>query len=86
MTNLAVRSRLDRATLARRRAPLRAHVRRAGGLAAIALSLTGCSMAVRAARMYYDASPVGTEEREWGLRRTMASGAFDSAPRERLFV
>ena len=75
----AVRSRIDRATLARRRVPLRAHLRRAGGLGAIALSLTGCSMAVRAARMYYDATPAGTEQREWGLRRTLATGAFDTA-------
>ena len=46
---------------------------------ALALTATGCSVAVRAARMYYDASPTGTEEREWGLRQTLSSGAFDSA-------
>jgi hypothetical protein len=51
----------------------------AGGLAVLALLVSGCSMAVRAARMYYDATPMGTEQREWGLRRTMASGSFDTA-------
>ena len=57
----------------------RAALLRATGLAAITLGASGCSMAVRAARMYYDATPAGTEQREWGLRRTMASGAFETA-------
>jgi hypothetical protein len=60
---------------ARRRAPFA----RASGLIVVGLLVSGCSMAVRAARMYYDATPIGTEQREWGLRRTMASGAFDIA-------
>jgi hypothetical protein len=42
-------------------------------------SVTGCSMVIGAARMYYDASPEGSERREWGLRRTLATGAFDTA-------
>lgn len=42
-------------------------------------SVTGCSMVVGAARMYYDATPEGSELREWGLRRTLATGAFDTA-------
>ena len=78
-----------------RGARLRAAILHVVGLCAIAASVTGCSMAMRAARMYYDATPAGTEQREWGLRRTMASGAFetalvhvssrdDAAPRDRL--
>ena len=70
-------------------------IARVVGLGAIALALTGCSVAVRAARMYYDASPTGTEARESGLRHTLASGAFaralddvssrdEAAPRDRL--
>ena len=58
---------------------LRASILRVGGCCAIVLAVTGCSMAMRAARMYYDATPAGTEQREWGLRRTMASGAFETA-------
>ena len=42
-------------------------------------SATGCSLVVGAARMYYDATPEGSELREWGLRRTLAKGAFDTA-------
>ena len=57
----------------------RAAILRVGGLCAVMATVSGCSMAVRAARMYYDATPVGTEQREWGLRRTMASGAFETA-------
>jgi hypothetical protein len=44
-------------------------------------SATGCSVVVGAARMYYDASPEGSELREWRLRRTLATGAFDTALR-----
>ena len=62
-----------------RGARLRAVVMRVGGLCAVLVTVTGCSMAMRAARMYYDATPMGTEQREWGLRRTMASGAFETA-------
>ena len=62
-----------------RGARLRAAVLRAGGLCAVMLTVTGCSMAMRAARMYYDATPAATAHREWGLRRTMASGAFETA-------
>ena len=57
----------------------RAALLRVGGLCALTLALGGCSVAVRAARMYYDATPAGTEQREWGLRRTMAAGAFETA-------
>ena len=77
--NQAVETRLSRVAIARPRAPLRAHLRRVAGLGAIVVLFSGCSVAMRAARMYYDASPVGTEQREWGLRRTLASGAFDTA-------
>ena len=38
-------------------------------------------MVVGAARMYYDATPEGSERREWGLRQTLAAGAFDTALR-----
>ncbi len=68
-----------RPTVARQPARLRALNARAGGLALIVGTLSGCSMVVGAARMYYDASPTGTEQREWGLRQTLASGAFDTA-------
>ena len=50
-------------------------------LAAITASATGCAMVGRAARMYYDATPEGSERREWGLRQTLAAGAFDTALR-----
>jgi len=68
-----------RPTVARQRARLRALSARAGGLGLIMGALTGCSMVVGAARMYHDASPTGTEQREWGLRQVLASGAFDAA-------
>jgi hypothetical protein len=42
-------------------------------------SAAGCSMVVGAARMYYEATPERSEHREWGLRRTLAKGAFDTA-------
>ena len=67
-----------------------APLRRDGGgrarlaTAAIAILLassTGCSMVVGAARMYHDATPQGSERREWGLRRTLAAGEFDTALR-----
>src|SRR5687768_7282873 len=51
------------------------------GLVIVLASATGCSMVVGAARMYYDASPEGSELREWRLRRTLATGAFDTALR-----
>ena len=57
----------------------RAAILRVGGLCAIVATITGCSVVARAARTYYDATPMGTEQREWGLRRTMASGAFETA-------
>jgi hypothetical protein len=64
-------------------APFLRRVRRAlvvrAGLLVVLASATGCSMVVGAARMYYDASPEGSERREWGLRRTLARGAFDTA-------
>ena len=50
-------------------------------LAAIVASVTGCAMVGRAARMYHDATPEGSERREWGLRQTLAAGAFDTALR-----
>lgn len=61
-----------------RRAGLRALARRTAFLITVA-SATGCSLVVGAARMYYDATPEGSELREWGLRRTLAQGAFDTA-------
>ena len=64
----------------RRRAVPRAFLRLAAVGATIA-SITGCSLLVGAARMYYDSTPEGSEMREWGLRRTLARGAFDTALR-----
>ena len=51
------------------------------GFAIVLASVTGCSMVVGAARMYYDASPEGSELREWRLRRTLVAGSFDTALR-----
>ena len=79
MNARAIRPESESVARSARSARRRAALLRAGGLCVVMLAATGCSMAMKAARMYYDSTPMGTEQREWGLRRTMAAGAFETA-------